>query len=567
MGDKVAEKKNILEMMDDVIAELSDRLQVLTNRLNDAKGNNDNAYDIVRLQKEVDMIEKQVSRAKDERKNAAEMLEKARDKEEKEKIENVLKGVLLVGIMNESVRMSVEREKKKEIREAEKYIAIQRAADKIFRENTFKYVTIDMIQSIADNEEFWDMAISDPHKLEREEEDLKESFRRNMVRTLSLASMDIGGTFEEMEERYVNARIENNGFLQVDKLMDEINDELMDYGKGDPEYEADRKILEEIHKEVKALAQITEKLQAEMVSGESSFKKGYGYTKELIKREQDVCDKIKDFSLNLANNRFLTMEDKKAELIKQYKAEGKDTKEIEERYNTDKLGDQIKRVLKMAGPIERQLKDDIELQKDRDFREKMEMWSVYEKLPKGTRPDIKKVKEFVENENRAWSKLQRMKKVAASNGGIYSDTMAWSLDEANILYEYGKSKKPIHDIDKERIKEAVACLVLKQVIDNEMSKESNGKNVDGTYVKALRQRECYGQETFKQLAKELSESKDFKKAYKEYMKGGKVKQKCIDFLSKDVEKSMALRVGKREKRKPLEVATETKTPEMFLKKG
>ncbi|MBO6015482.1 MAG: hypothetical protein J6P60_02710, partial [Lachnospiraceae bacterium] len=227
------------------------------------------------------------------------------------------------------------------------------------------------------------------------------------------------------------------------------------------------------------------------------------------------------------------------ELKRRYAEEGKDPALVDKLYNTDHTGEKIARVLQMAAPIKEQLGRDTVLEKNNELREKMEMWYVYEKLQKGGKNSIRKEKKGADQQLKAWSKLQRIKKLAMQKGGIYVEIADWAAEAAQQLMERVSSKTPLTRQDQDFVREKMAAIVLNQVFIREMKKYDSGEG-EGYYALALRKRSQ--KEVYLKMAKELANSKEFQKTYAAYMKGGADKEKCMAFLAQDIEKEWAKKV-------------------------
>lgn len=400
MGSKRTEQLGLIETMDQIIAQLENRLGGLRESMDkevNRKGLSpaENAADAGRLQKEIAAIESRLSYIRAEKKDAQKLLNAAEKTEERERVENIFKCAVYVGVVKENLRAEAERGKRMRGQEAELWQNIARSADELFEKKTFRYVKRSDVERIMKNPEFRMMAEQDETKLERECAELKDEYEHNMERMLSIAGEAAGDSFEENEEKFRQFLSNYNGFEKVYELMSGIRDDIfVPSGQESAQDEADKKEFAEIMKAVKELAMETGQLQKEFMTGVSDFKQGNGYTKELIQKEAGLCDRVETFSRTLID-RFLELDRKKEELKRSYIEEGKDPALADKLYDTNKTGEKIALVLKMATPIKQQLERDTVLQKNNELREKMEMWEVYKQLQKGRRPDTRMKKKNV----------------------------------------------------------------------------------------------------------------------------------------------------------------------------
>ena len=540
MGSKKTEQLGLIETMDQIIAQLENRLRGLKESMDkevDRKGLSptEGSADAGRLQKEIAAIESRLSYIRAEKKEAQKLLNAAEKTEERERIENIFKCAVYVGVVKENLRAEAERGKRMRGQEAELWQNIGRSADELFEKKTFRYVKRSDVEKIMKNPEFRMMAEQDETKLERECAELKDEYEHNMERTLSIAGEAVGDSFEENEEKFRQFLSNYNGFEKVYELMSDIRDDIfLSNGQESAQDEADKKEFAEIMKAVKELAMETGQLQKEFITGVSDFRQGNGYTRELIQKEAELCDRVETFSRTLIS-RFLELDRKKEELKRSYKEEGKDPTLADKLYDTNKTGEKITLVLKMATPIKQQLERDTVLQK-------MEMWEVYKQLQKGRRPDTRMKKKNTGMQEKAWLKLKRMKKLAMQKGGIYVEVADWAAEAAQQLMERANGKEPLSKRDEAFLREKMAAVVVNQIFLGEMKQYDNGAG-EGYYVRTLRKNQH--KEVFLKLAKDLSETKEFQKVFSAYMKGGEGREKCMSFLAQDMEKEWTKKVKNR----------------------
>ena len=549
MGNKKEEQIKIIEMMKDSRRELEARyarLKVLLGEeeaVDDAdkaeakasskksvkkSAANPSSEEKERIRKEMGTVQVQIDYVKAAIENCEIQLQKAKDKEEQKKIENVMKGVMLIGAYNEIKRQAVEKEKKEEIVDEvikDYQTILHETANEIFAEKTFRYVTEDKIEDIVNNEEFKKMAEEDPNKLKRDEKDIRQEYENAMIRALSYINEEIGDDFRENEEKFKRFLSVVNGFetaykilgdnkkythpdkkmrtYEVDKSKRYIKD-LEEYGS-----EEDKAFFDEILEEIDDIAKETRELQNDFLIGRSNFIKGNGYTKELIDREKALLDKIKAYK-EAKNKDMLDDSDNGRDPTKSVKM--------------------MSLALEFIFPIEQQYGRDVILQKNNELRQKMEMWYIYERLPKEGSSNIKKVTEKVDNEVKAWSKLQRMKRNAAGRGEIMTNLSDWAVENAAMLLARVKNPEPIDKNEEKVIKRYVAAIVMNKVVD-----EEEKKKLDGPESYLYKVRKSGRRESFEALLNQFVETKEFKNAVKKYLKNGDLRLNVINFLANDVE--------------------------------
>ena len=549
MGNKKEEQIKIIEMMKDSRRELEARyarLKVLLGEeeaVDDAdkaeakasskksvkkSAANPSSEEKERIRKEMGTVQVQIDYVKAAIENCEIQLQKAKDKEEQKKIENVMKGVMLIGAYNEIKRQAVEKEKKEEIVDEvikDYQTILHETANEIFAEKTFRYVTEDKIEDIVNNEEFKKMAEEDPNKLKRDEKDIRQEYENAMIRALSYINEEIGDDFRENEEKFKRFLSVVNGFETAYKILGDNKkythpekkmrtyeaDKRKRYIKDLEEYgsEEDKAFFDEILEEIDDIAKETRELQNDFLIGRSNFIKGNGYTKELIDREKALLDKIKAYK-EAKNKDMLDDSDNGRDPTKSVKM--------------------MSLALEFIFPIEQQYGRDVILQKNNELRQKMEMWYIYERLPKEGSSNIKKVTEKVDNEVKAWSKLQRMKRNAAGRGEIMTNLSDWAVENAAMLLARVKNPEPIDKNEEKVIKRYVAAIVMNKVVD-----EEEKKKLDGPESYLYKVRKSGRRESFEALLNQFVETKEFKNAVKKYLKNGDLRLNVINFLANDVE--------------------------------
>ena len=167
------EKLKLIAMMNQTLNGLDMRRRELSASLDSEQSEEQAA----RIKKNLIEIDNQMSAVKGARAEFEKQYAKAKTEEERKELERVIKMAIIVGMTNESLRLSRERQKQLDAdreaalaqMEALKAEKNERAIDRIFEANTFRFVTRDMVEEIKNNDKFKDMAENDPDRLNREE--------------------------------------------------------------------------------------------------------------------------------------------------------------------------------------------------------------------------------------------------------------------------------------------------------------------------------------------------------------------------------------------------------------
>ena len=559
--EKKMEQMRLSELMEDAINGLTNRLMRLRFRLDEEKKKNallmeaksindveedDVSPEVLNLEKEIHQTEQQLDYVKGVKVDVDVTLAKLEKDEERKKIERVLKAALLAGIISNNVRTNMEMDMKAE-KQAMFQLKLISMVDDLFDNNEFRFVTREMIEDIRNSKEFQRMAEEDPYKLDREEALLRNEYELVMNRALSLGDTDKTSSFEEKEKRFKAFFEKNNGYSQVLRTLDNLEKTILkDYGS-----EIDIDFFKMIKEEATDLEKETMRLQKEFIDGKSSFKVGNGYTRQFLQKEINILKKVESYR-DLMLQKWSAGEQARAQLKG---AKAQNPEDVISQEEVDKFAWRFKASLEIVYPLQNQVKRDEIMVRNNELREKMEMWYIYERLPKSGNNSIKKIKQAVINESKAWSKLHRMQRMAVEKGGIYADICSWVMDEAQLLLERCKNPVPIKEPDKKVMRRNLAALVLHQILDEEAS---FGIDRNAPNIRRLRRSAKGGRGTeFTAMVNELAESREFKKLTEEYLDGKNIGEKCIKFLAEDTEKILATKfIGK-----------EIKGPEPVMRKN
>lgn len=544
MGDnkEKEEKKSALEMIDSSINQVNDRIYELQYRLDKET----NPEEITRLKNEIGNATQQLNYVKGVKLEYEDQINQAEDDERKKKIESIVKMALFAGIIFENNRIKAERDRViDKDREIVHQAQLDVAVKKIFGTNEFRFVTEDMVEDILLNEEFQDMAEHDPNRLMREEQAVKDKYTRTMSRTLSLAGINGDMSFDEMEEKF-RKLMEKKGAYEVvvEKIRTQMEPLLRDAGD-----EVDKKFFDEFIKEALELNLELKEVEREFALGTSDFKKGNGYTRELIAKEEALYNKFNEYMNGHAMVRAMETAD-----------------------NTDDKSKKVHQIyarcLEFVNPLKAQLRRDKDLMENNELRTKMEMWQVYEKLPKGTAPTIKKIKAAADDEYKMWAKVDRIVRSGLEIGGMYDETAGYAASQIQKVNNLVRAKKQNNtiknftDAEKQTVKEQLAALVLHQIIADESSAPLNADKSHYKKFVSARLNALGRRDLFFSTARDFAKSKEFETVYNKYMKGGRFDSKIVRFMSEDMEKKMAKEIKALELKNSAKKDLDKKPPEL-----
>ena len=535
MGDK----KNIIDLLEDSIMSIERRQGYLKAKLVYEK---DKKYR-TEIEEEMKLLDQQLSYTIDTKKSVEKELKKAKDKEQKKKIENLLKASYFIGVVRENTRMTLDYDVRLDNdKELIFNSQFDKVVDKIFSSETFRYITKDMVEQIANDEEFKDMWENDQHRLDAKEIELQGEYEHEMDRMISIYGGDKEASFEEKEERFVELMQTKNGFMTGPEKLDAILNSEM----GKALDEEDRKFFEDIKAESLEIGLETKKLYEEFARNESDFKKGNGFSKYVFEKEKKLLDKWKAF----IDGPFLD----KAVKMDQEKAKG-----------YDEYGEIFKASKEFEFPIESQVKRDKVLNDVNELRIRMEMWKVYERLPKGSPVTAKQKKQAMDNEYKSWAKIERIKRVGALTGGLERTISDWAAEGAADALKTAKDfkdaqqsnnvqkaiKKELSDNQKENIKNDLAMMVLREIIEIEKNRpeeedKSHYKDLVGFKKKKSSQAsyEMRERDFYREMAKELAEDPAFTGMFDKFFNSKRFKkadfaEMTIKFIAEDMDKKFA----------------------------
>ena len=198
-----------------------------------------------------------------------------------------------------------------------------------------------------------------------------------------------------------------------------------------------------------------------------------------------------------------------------------------------------------------------------ELRERMEMWKVREKLPKGGSITREQMQKAVDDEYKSWSKIEHLKRTGTEQTGLDKTVSEWSAECAMKAFKIAKDirdserdsamrTKTISPEQKEVVKFHLAGMVLKQLIDIEKTRP---QGEDRSHYEALSKPAGRGagiityenlmRTRFETMSKEIAKDPDFLKSYNKYMKDGTFTTRTIKFIAEDMDKKIATELSKR----------------------
>ena len=541
MGDK-QDKKNILDMIDEAIMANEKRQGYLKAKL--TFESDEKSRELIK--QELTTLDQQLGFSIDAKKNAEIELKKAKTEEERKRIENLLKASYFIGTMRENIRMNMiyDRKLDKDV-EVVQSAQYERAVDKIFNTMELRYVTKDMVEEIANDKEFAEMEAEDPNRLERKDIDMQDAYEKAIDTVLRRSDKeDLNASFESKQRRMSVLVNEKNGFLDAsNEVLEMMNS---DYYKKFAT-EEDRRFFDSIYNEMVEIGNETKKIYKEFEKHKSDFYKGNGFTRVLIEKEQEVIKKLRDYGRDKILPRVTGL------LIENNEG---DAEQVNKMYSAS---------LHFIDPLVIQSGLDKVLCETNELRMRMEMWKVYERLPKGTSVSKKQIQKAVDDEYKTWSKIDRVRRSGADAGGMEKNISEWAAESALDAFKKAKdvrdserdknikaaNKLKFTPKQKQEIKVNIAALVLKCIMDIE-AKRKVGEEKPYTkdmqeyrQLLSARNYEDSFKEHFMSLARSLADNPEFTKAYEKQMSGKDFSTKVISFIADDMDQKMAKELAKK----------------------
>ncbi len=524
---KVEEKQNLLHIMDNAIRNLNDRKNRLRAKLNRMKTQSENdeeevlsEEEIASMQKELKSLDVQLDFYGATRDKFATQLKQAESEKKKEELENIVKGSILIGAMNESIRKQKEEVMTKLKEEADLQAMTEEAADELFSSQKFVHVKRNQVEEILNDIELQIMAKSDPTKLERDEQDMRFEYEEAMHRALRFANMPIDPDFDVNQKRFKEFQEAHNGYeSNVKTYLDsgEIEDDIKQLSTQESVRE-----VEYLTQELRALAKLTREAQNEFVRG-WDYEKGSPYTKELIEREKQYVARLR--------NHICVFETRQNEM-------GNET-------DLDKIY-LYKIALRLFYTCDMQKERDELLYRNNLLREKMEKWIVFQSMPKETRGEIRKAKRDTENFSKAMGKINRLMKYGKIHGGILETTADVAAVATQEMLLRMQNPEPLKEADKQYMIERFALITLHQLVVNDRNCNKEGYYYQSV-LKQMRGNVEYlskdkGNTQIQGLAKEIAQKPEFKNQVLPLLDGRKMRSNLLKLLANDGEKSIAVAI-------------------------
>ena len=533
MGNKKADAKKLIDTIDKTIRQLEQRMAELQGETDPETGKLTQ-----RAKKELSWVSRHLSLVKSARDEVQETMERAKTEEEKKRIMNVVALAMLVGAINENLRLSEERMRRENCLIAFITPFFEEVKEALFASHDFRFVTENDVKEILADEELRQMAEEDPDRLEREEQDYREEYKSMISHALDNAAITEGEDFEENEERFREFLRKNNGYeFVLNRSGQFIRENILAENGIAPE--EDRIFFAEVMEELEDLRKTTRELQEQYILEDDSYERGNGFTKELVDREMDLVNKLEAYSK------------KKLDEAMQMDPNDPATMRTMTLYERARM---------LVTPVMEQQKRDRILQRNNDLRRRMERWTVYQQLPGDDRPEV--IQETIEIRNRkaAVAKLRRIERMAVKrsmeeekeltdielkeranalregHGSLHSITATWAVEETETLLERLEEDRPLTKDDLPEIRKALAALVLQQLILDDVKRPEGEPRC---YYDAVRR--SMSHENFLEVTGELARSAEFKKALDPLIKGKNMKENVYRFLANDFERITAKR--------------------------
>ena len=532
MGDKINEKTSAINILDESIMANEKRQNYLKTKL--IFETDDKAREVIK--EELKVLDQQYQFALDAKKHVVQELQKAKEDERKKYIENLLKAGYFIGKMRENIRLNMERDRRmdkdmEEVQDAQFELAVE----KVLNTMELDFVTKDMIEEIANDQEFADMVqTGEVHRIEVQAKDVQAKAEAAIDKVLRRNdSIDLNADFATKQRRATILVTDEEKYYHK-AAMGFLNFMNSDEYKRAASAE-DKEFFEKTYEDVSAVWDITSRLHRNLKMNPDL--KNNGFTKELIEKEAQIEKRILDY----------------AEVLLQ-RAQSQAVTNPEDMEDTMKMYALCKQ---FVDPIVIQNGLDKEQYTINENRKRMEMWQVYQRLPKGQSLTKKQIKQASEDEYKAWQKIERIKRVGGEKGGIEKNISEWVTSSAIDAYERMKNnleqnrqneearKKAVQvsAADREKIKLSVAKMVLSEIIISEMKRKvGQDKSHYASLVNARKPGSKYQvvvKEKFDEMAGALVKNADFNKAFNKYFVPKNFSNNYMRFMSQDIEQKIA----------------------------
>ena len=515
MGQKAKEKIAMLEAkikgLNRMLGEYAEKKQTLEEEL---KIREDEA-----ARQMLESIERQIRYVTSQRDDAVAELEQEGLEEEKKKKEKAheerLKAVYVFDQLwreeNRQVLFGGMEIGAKTPEKTQKPVPQEEIVLKLFSKVSFVHVKPEQVEEILKNPEFTQKHYST--KLKHMDIETGLEYRRIVDFVLDNAGLKPTGDLARDEQTFARTMEKNNGFEEaIDKLL-----------KRRHIFENNPKDLRVFDKILDGLLDVREQTRKAMAIFKQKGLGTYrdtGYTKEMIESEKKVHKLLSGLVDSLNDRMQKGLAD--GTLLDE---NGEDKHGILQGYAAMK---------EIIFPVERQLKIDECLQRNSELREKIEKWYIYEKI-KGRQPSsVKDLKLMVEDEEKAWSKPARIRKMAEGKGRPVEYSADYALIETQMMLDRISENRPFEKKDAAQAKTILVSLIIHEIIKEE-AKETRPEKMPYT-VKFM---EKPNEKNLMEMASRIAETPEFDKLLKKVGIKDITPQSCVKFLVKDMEKELS----------------------------
>lgn len=515
---KTKEKKNLVTMMDDAIAGLNlkkERLKSLLNRTMNRTENGDTdpgiEEEVTKMKTELTQMDSQLELFTQTRDEYAVQLAAAETEEKKKRIENIVKGAILIGAMNESIRVRKRAEAIARISDEEFMTKAIHKAEKLMETNKYYFISVNDVVDIMNNPKFQFCAENNPHQIELEEQENRDAWDLIVIRTLNHYGVEISPDPEVNEAEFKKVMKRTNGLEYIVNQAQQKNGTLKPIIESIKGHE-NKKNLEEIMEEVKELAVLTRKIQDDYAENDQNYMHGNGMTEEIVSREKALVSRVQEHI---------------DEYMAGYNSGQKSAEDM----------DFYAFCLQVLGSLETQVKRDEQMLRNNAVRRQSEAWGLYNALAgEGGRRQVLQLPEEVGLLEKANAKVDRLRKYGERRGGLSKQTADYAAEAAvEIISRVYEKKNPTAE-DKEFVIQQMAKIVFHQVVENEWLSNSTReqyhyKSITGRNPKSL-----------DEATKELCESEVFRDQIDKYLRGGSLEKMALRFLGENMDKKISAKI-------------------------
>ncbi len=382
--------------------------------------------------------------------------------------------------------------------------------DGLFSQLTFIHVSREQVKEILENPEFKQKHYST--KLKHMDIETNLDYKRMMETELENAGIKSTGDPQRDEQLFARRLEESNGFEDaIDRLLKRRY--LFENN------EKDLKIFDKVLDELLDVREKSRKALAVFRQRGLGTYRDTGYTKEMIDEEKAAFRRLGGFVETLNDRLQKGLAD--GTLLNE---KGEDESGTLQGYAAMK---------EVTFYVEKQLKIDEILQRNSELREKVEKWYIYEKI-KGKQPSgIRELKLMVEDEEKAWSKPARIRRMAESKGKAVEYSADYVLIETQMMLDRISENRPFEKKEETQARTILASLIIHEIIKEE-AKETRPENMPYTVKFMAKPNE----KNLMEMAGRIAESPEFTRILQKAGYKDITPKSCISFLVKDMEKEL-----------------------------